>query len=388
MTEKNKSKLLVISNSFPPLLDASAVLVNNIFSKYEGELYAIGGTTFTKYDPDFKAPCETKYIRFPRNRFFEFLSNFQLQFFWVYYWYLYFLTKRINPNMIFGNYPNEVMFVASYKISRKLKIPFYAYMHDLWEENTENQKLRFASKWEKKILTDSRRVFCCTEKQQEHYRLKYGIETFLLLHPIPDEDLNDISFQTLNSEIKEIAFVGSNSAAMNRDALKTISNAMKYLPENYKFIWYPINDIPLEALNKFGFDTSKIEIRVVSTNDMRISLKKSDVLIAPLSFKNCSHNEVKTVFSNKLLTYFISGRPVLVYGPADSYHSASARKDGWGVVVDSEDEKNLASKIEELTKNEAMQNQIVQKAIIEAHKRKASKQSEKLFAWVKADIMN
>lgn len=387
MTEKNKSKLLVISNSFPPLLDASAVLVNNIFSKYEGELYAIGGTTFTKYDPDFKAPCETKYIRFPRNWFFAVLSNYHISFFWVYYFYLLYQVRKIKPALIFGNYPHEVMFVASYKVAKKLKIPFYSYMHDLWEENTENKRRKFASKWEKEVLSNSKRVLCCTEKQQEHYFSKYGIHTDLLHHPIPDEDNEGVCFNPLQTEIKEIAYVGSNSAAMNRDALITLSKAMKYLPDQYKFVWYPIIDMPMDYLKIMGFDTSKIEIRVVSTQEMRSCLKQSAILFAPLSFKNCSDSEVKTVFSNKLLTYFISGRPILVFSPKDSFHSICASKDGWALVVDKDDEKELANQIHYLINNESLQYQIVQKTIEESLRRKASLQAEKLKRWVIEDLI-
>ncbi len=388
MTKNSQPKLLIISNSFPPLLDASAVLVNNIFSKYRGNMFAIGGTTFTKFDHSFKPPCETKYIRFPRNYFFSILSNFHLYFFWFYYWYLFFLVKKIKPDIIFGNYPHEVMFVASYKVARKLNIPFYAYMHDLWEENTENDRAKFATKWEGEILKHSKRVICCTSKQQEHYKLKYGIETDLLLHPIPDEDLVGLKYNIVNSSIVEVAFVGSDSSAMNRDALKTISRAITYLPDQYKLTWYPINDIPLDNLNKMGFDTSKIEIKLVSTQEMRSCIKKSTILIAPLSFKNCSLSEVKTVFSNKLLTYFITGRPILVYSPENSFHSISAKKDGWGMVVSEEDEINLANQIKFLSENETIQKEVVQMAIEEAQKRSASSQAKNLYEWVIADTMD
>jgi hypothetical protein len=64
---------------------------------------------------------------------------------------------------------------------------------------------------------------------------------------------------------------------------------------------------------------------------------EAHVLVAPLSHKNCSIDEVRTVFSTKLLEYLIAGRPIVVFAPEDSYHAESARRGGWGGYVVSED---------------------------------------------------
>ena len=39
-------------------------------------------------------------------------------------------------------------------------------------------------------------------------------------------------------------------------------------------------------------------------------------------------DEVRTVFSTKLLEYLIAGRPIVVFAPHDSYHATSAQKEG------------------------------------------------------------
>jgi hypothetical protein len=127
LTELTKEKkLLIISDSFPPLLDASAVLVNNIFSKYKGNMEALGGTNFTRYDETFVPPCKTHYFRYPRTRVFEAVSRrFHFLFLPLYYWFCLYWTRRIKPDVIFANFPHEVMFVAACKTAMKLKIPFY-----------------------------------------------------------------------------------------------------------------------------------------------------------------------------------------------------------------------------------------------------------------------
>ena len=44
-------------------------------------------------------------------------------------------------------------------------------------------------------------------------------------------------------------------------------------------------------------------------------------------------DEVRTVFSTKILEYLVSGRPIVVFAPEGSYHAESAKKNGWGYVV-------------------------------------------------------
>jgi glycosyltransferase involved in cell wall biosynthesis len=175
---------------------------------------------------------------------------------------------------------------------------------------------------------------------------------------------------------------------MNTDALVTLSKAVASLPPQYRLYWYPISGIPLDYLTSEGFDTSRIVMRVVSTADMRRELTEASVLVAPLSFKNCSTAEVKTVFSNKLLTYLITGRPILVYGPSDSYHVGSAAARGWGWVVSHDDADLLAESIRSLAENPALQEELVEQGFGEARRRRSSLIAADLGAWVQHDAPN
>ena len=80
--------------------------------------------------------------------------------------------------------------MAAFLAARKLHLPFYAYMHDLWMENMPpgTALARFAEKWEPVILRESTRVLCMTEAMQKHYEKKYRIQTELLPHTVPEED--------------------------------------------------------------------------------------------------------------------------------------------------------------------------------------------------------
>jgi glycosyltransferase involved in cell wall biosynthesis len=381
----SKSTLLITSEGFPPLLDASAVLVNNIFSKYKGKLFAAAGTNFTKYDPTFKAPCKTWYFRYPRTRLFEAVSSRYHQYFLLlYYWFVLRVAKKTKPTVVFANYPHEVLFVASYLVAKKLKLPLFIYMHDLWQENmVRPNRKAFAAKWEKEIFDYASKIICCTQAQQEFYKEKYGIETELVLHPIPDEEIDEgrKSHAPASSGIVKIAYSGSLSSHMNLDAFIEISRAFSLLPENYRLVWYPVNTIPTELLNSLGILTDKIDMVYIDRHSLNAALQEADILLAPLSHKNCSLNEVMTVFSNKLLGYLISGTPILVFGPVGCHHVKLADEGNWGKTVTTDSPQAIADAIQELIHNKSLCEQLVSNAYKEAENRRAGFFADKIYNW-------
>ncbi len=376
---------MIISQNFPPELTASTVLVNNIFKYYKGNMHAIGGFVYGRMESNYPPPCPTDYLIPPANQLFKrvyYKLMPRLRF--INKWLMYLIVKREKPSVIFGNYPEPEFFISSFELAQKLHIPFYAYFHDLWRENMHRRfDVKQAKRWEQIIIENSARVICCSEFQQAYFKSKYGITTDLLLHSIPDHEIQNLAYiATPDRKEKIIVFVGSISDAMNTDALVTLSHAIQLLPDEYVLHWYPIQDIPLTLLEKKGFDTRKIKIIVAPTADMKEAITKADILFAPLSFKNCSTNEVKTVFSNKILSYLTAGRPILVFSPPDSYHSTYAKKDGWGYVVADDDKSKLAQAIQILCQDIPLQQQIVSDAMKEASKRCSSNQAAKLYQWV------
>ena len=380
-------KLLMISQHFPPELSASTVLVNNILKYYTGDLAAIAGFAYNRYVKGFIPPCETFYLK-PFNNYFVKRIYYKLAprlRFWNRA-QMYRITKKIKPDIIFGNYPEIEFFVSSFEVAKKLNIPFYAYFHDLWAENMERSfDKKMAKKWEQKIVMESKRLICCTESQQEYYKLKYGRDSDLISHSIPDEEIFENYVLNRKYNEGEIAFVGSLSKPMNLDILKTISKTLLQFPPEFKLCWYPILPIDKNYLESIGFDLSRIDIQVIDTETMKERIKHSEFLLAPLSFRNGSKHEIETVFSNKLLIYLVSQRPILVVGPSYSNHAKCASKNGWGYVIDDDNADFLKKKIIELRGNIGTQEDLVRQAMHEARRRRSSDGASKLYKMVKTD---
>jgi glycosyltransferase involved in cell wall biosynthesis len=220
---------------------------------------------------------------------------------------------------------------------------------------------------------------------QKHYQEKYGIQTDLLPHTIPEQALERApgGVRPVRTDERTILFVGSVSPVMNLDGLKVLAAASELLPPEYRMLFCSSAD--LKTLNSLGIRSSRLETRYLSRAEVQRMQSEAHVLIAPLSHKDCSIDEVRTVFSTKLLEYSISGRPIIVFAPAGSYHAESARKSGWGYVVEQDSATALATGIIRVATDEGLAADLVRAALVEARSRSARHHAEGLYNWVVAD---
>lgn len=373
MFSHGKAKLLIVSHAFAPYISGTSVLLSNLLKEYPGNCMAVAGySIYTNKDKYFEPPCPTAYLVPPENKFFQlgyakFINNNR--------WFVRsFIRKQVNkfhPDVIMGVFPHSTFFIAAYEVAQEKGIPFYAHMHDLWQENYPDgyYAKTLADKYEASILKNADKVFCMTETQAEHYANKYGIEPLILPHTISPSDLENLEYHKAGTENK-ILFAGALSDVMNADALGVFSQSKKYLQTQTSYQLF--TNANAEQLTSFGVDMSSIQIKWVSRKELQQELYTATVLFAPLSHKNCSALEVKTVFSTKLLEYLVAGRPILIFAPRDSFHATSARKKKWAYVVDQDNPKTLAAAIDCLVNDEDLCQQIVHGAFAEARERNAS----------------
>jgi glycosyltransferase involved in cell wall biosynthesis len=295
--------------------------------------------------------------------------------------------KKLNADVVFASFPYDVYTAAAFVAARRLGLPFYIHMHDLWIENTppNSATAQFAEKWEPITLKESTRVFCMTEAMQEYYEKKYGVRTDLLPHSVSDQDYLKAPTDVLPAQLAKptALFVGAVSPQMNLDALKVLAEASELLPQEYELLY--CTPVKLADLNRLGIHSSRLRAQYVSRAEVQRLQSEAHVLVAPLSHKNCAIHEVRTVFSTKLLEYLISGRPVIVFAPEASYHAKSARKNGWGYVVSQDSPAELAAAIVKVSTDQQLAKCLVQGALKEARERSAKRYAQQLREWVLTD---
>jgi glycosyltransferase involved in cell wall biosynthesis len=372
MSER-KSRLLVVSHAFAPYASGSAVLLANLLQEYPGECMALAGySRYMKKDANFKSPCPVVFLDPLKGKPFELAyAKFMNSNRWYVRSFIMRYVKKFKPDAILAAFPHSTFFIAAFEVARKMGIPFYAHMHDLWQENYPDgyYAKKLANKYEATILKNAERVYCMTTTQADHYQKKYGITPQILPHTISEKDLKDLQYRPASEE-KKVLFAGALSDVMNADALSVFSRSIKELPEDVAINFF--TSAGAEQLSQQNIDVSRINLKWVSRAELENELRTSSILFAPLSHKNCSELEVKTVFSTKLLEYLVSGRPILLFAPPDSFHAISARKNNWAYVVDEDSPSALAKGIMELLQNEELCKTVVQGAFKEARERNAT----------------
>jgi glycosyltransferase involved in cell wall biosynthesis len=383
--------LTVVSSSFPPRASGSAILLANLLSNYTGKVSAIAGhNRYVKPDPDFLPPCQTRYLGLPRRfpRLYDAL-NWRVPFIvWrslkIPIWKT---LEQLRTDIVLAAYPRDDFLVAAFHATRRLNLPFYAHMHDLWMENMPpgSAASRFAEKWEPVILKGSTRILCMTPSMQKHYERKYGIETDFLPHTIPEQDFLRAPTTMRPPRLAKptVLFVGAVTPSMNLDALKVLAFASELLPSEYQLIFCTSFNLPL--LESLGVRSSRLQVQYVSRAEVQRLQSAAHVLVAPLSHKNCSLDEVRTVFSTKLLEYLLSGRPIVVFAPEGSHQAESAKKNNWGYVVTEDSPAALAAAIEKVVRDETLATRLVHGALEEARSRSATRHAGRLREWVLSD---
>jgi glycosyltransferase involved in cell wall biosynthesis len=384
LKKADSKKLLIVCRTLPPMIVGSSIIMSNLVNNYKGEISAIGGWQYeAKVDSGFKLNCETTYVKFNLKIFQRIFEKYSYKFIDYIKNKITQKAKEKKADFIMGVYPNSVFFVAAYLAAKEEKIPFIAYMHDLWQENykADSANGKLAVKYEREILTNSYKVFCMTGIQKNFYDEKYNgsLKTDLLPHSIPDEKLDEFKPKDdyAASAPAKILYTGNISHGMNIDAIKELIKSLDYLDKNISVTI--LSSFDKEALKRYGIFDERISYNWV---DMKVAFemqKKSDILFLPLSFKNCSPLEVKTVYATKTLDYLVSGTPILVFSPPESFHSVSARQSGWGYVVEKDDSKFLAEGINKLLNDTELRKNLVLNSFKEAKRRKSSLIAEKLY---------
>ena len=74
-------------------------------------------------------------------------------------------------------------------------------------------------------------------------------------------------------------------------------------------------------------------------------------------------------FPTKALEYMVARRPILVHSPKGSYLTESARKHGYGLIVDTPDASALRNAVVRLLEDKALQRALVAKGVAFARSR-------------------
>jgi glycosyltransferase involved in cell wall biosynthesis len=292
-------------------------------------------------------------------------------------------AARFSPTAIWANWPSTAFLLGAWQAARRLKLPLHVHLHDTWREAYAGRPFpveRAAAWWyEARVLQDAARLFTITDEAQQHYRNKLGVDSEVLPHSVAESDLARPEPPPRPAAGPRVLhFAGSIYKVMNADAVANVCRALDLCRADVRFDCY--SPVDAEGLARLGISGSRVRVAFASRSEVASAQADSDILVLPMAFRSTNPTEIRTVFPTKLLDYLVSGRPILVHAPADSWVARAARRDGWGEVVDVPDPAAVATAVDTLLAAPEKARALVIAARQEAARRAAPKVAMALLA--------
>ena len=377
-------RVLVTASTLPPMAGGSAKMLRNLLAPFpSGSLVYVRGNNdmFPEAQDAPLGPAVA--VDMPnvfRRRGSRISLSRYLEYLWVPWsaWRMARVARREKVSAVFANYPFGFFLVAAWLAAKSLRLPLFVYMHSLWEETTDASVDGWmAHRLEPRIFRDAAAVYAPTRFAIEHYRRKHGLEVRLLPHTVNLDDAGPEGGAGRKNEEgpHRILFTGG-VYNMNRDALLQMVEAVEKLgpsPDgrDVRLVVCAPNDPAVLA--GIGVRGDRVETRFVDSRTAMRLQKEADILYLPLAFDTPWKDEVRTVYPTKAVEYLVSGTPILLHAPGDSYTVHEAREMGWALVVDRQDGAALQGAIARLLTDRPLREELAAGARSAAEGRDANR---------------
>lgn len=254
---------------------------------------------------------------------------------------------------IVATFPDELFLFLGLMVARRLRLPYYAYLHNTLVENRTGWRLKLARHIQERVFREAVRVLVISEGLERFYSQGYpGVNFRTLPHVFsgyPDMPAGEM---IRHASPKTVVLCG-NFNQTNIDATRRVIEAL-HATNEYRIILY--TPVPAFLLRMRGIDTTKIHrIDYVAESEFMKRLNEADLLVLTHGLKGgLSDIEYRTIFPTRTVSLLLAGRPLLVHAPQHSYLSEYIQERGCGVVVDVPDEEAIRSAAQTLTSDELL----------------------------------
>jgi glycosyltransferase involved in cell wall biosynthesis len=236
---------------------------------------------------------------------------------------------------------------AAYLASRRVGIPFYAYVFDhySYREAFDPTYGFWARRFEPFLMKRAATVITPNEVLSDDLRARFGIEPVVIHNSLEmaPYQLNGRPAQPASTGEVRIVYTGDVYEA-HHDAFRNLMAAIQSLGRtDIKLHLY--TDRPIELLAQHGISGPIVQHPHQSPHDIPRIQMEADLLFLPLAFNSPYPKLVKTSATTKLGEYLAARRPVIVHAPPGSFPVTYFRQHECGVVVDQLDPLLLAKEI-------------------------------------------
>jgi len=367
-------KVLVVSESLPPVLNGQGLVLYRLLSEKRPDEYCLASqTNWLKGDRRQRGQLPGPYYHLERPK--QLNRGYRLG--------LSYVREAINMPLIVSQLARQLVDIinrercdvvlgctgdvadlpAVLSASRRTGVPFFAYLFDHYVYREWRYPVRrwWARYFVRKLMRAATGVITPNETLCDDLRERFGVEASLIHNSL------DISCYTANGRPAttaddgiKIVYTGDVYEA-HYDAFRNLTNAIESLnrPEIKLHIY---TDRSLEELATYGIKGPIVRHAQRSPDEMPRIQMEADVLFLPLAFNSPYPDLVRTSATTKLGEYLAARRPVIVHAPADSFPVTYFRQHECGVVVDRLDPSLLASQISRLLDDATLRERLASRA--------------------------
>ena len=323
-------KTLVVSSSVYPKRSGSAIVVEKLvdaFSSNEVALFGELGLFDSPIQRDNTKPkffcCRTRFSLFGRGgRFFSGLR-----------WKLHRrIVRRIRQaatsekcTHIVGVYPDEVYCSAALRAAQELGIGFSTYFHNTFADNQELAGT-FRDKLQDGIFRTAKTIFTMSQGMNDYFLDRYGPvygndKMVVLPHSYGEEP--ELKTNEPERGTKKRIVIFGNFNESNLDATTRLAKAVADLPD---FELHIFTDVPRWLLSKRGLPVDSMVVNPgmgnLSFQSLIDKLREYDIVGLTHGFTGgYGPVEYQTIFPTRTIPILLSGRPILVHAPSESFVS-------------------------------------------------------------------
>jgi len=226
--------------------------------------------------------------------------------------------------------------------AKNMGIKFIPYFFDDYIYQWTGWRRKLACKFEPLAMSVAAGSFVPNEYLSREYHNRYGIDCQIIRNPISDLK----SSYTGNNRKKNKAQIVYTGAVYHAhyDAFINLVYVLEHEMVDAELTIFTAQSA--KELENHGIAGRFVHINehVDQLEAVRIQ-READILFLPLAFESQIQEVIRSSAPGKIGEYLISGTPILVHAPSDSYVTWFFNKYGCGVVVDSLDPSLLADSL-------------------------------------------
>lgn len=285
----------------------------------------------------------------------RYFSLFRWMLFPVFLIQLIILIKKEKPNCVLAVFPDGYYILASWIISRLLKLKMFTYFHNTYTENRYGFSKWFATKIQSLVFRDSILIFTMSEGMNDYYKEHYpefSLKFKVLPHTFdkyPEQQLDESAIH--RKAPYRLVMMGSFNDSNIESTIRLLNLISKYPSEYQVEMYTPTHKQILKF--KWGLDLDALGVHYkgyVREEQLNEAISNCDVCLLTHGFSGgYTADEYKTIFPTRMIPLMLSGRPMLVHSPEGSFLNAFIKKYDCAELVSATSDSDLLNALKKVT---------------------------------------